>query len=304
MWIDRVKTVLRGRDGRVYILPTAGGIVFLAALALFVTGAFAFDNDYVFAVAFLLSGTFLAGMFATHFNLDGIRVISVAATSADVGGFAEITVVFANPSRRARRALSIRLGGADDAPLETLELLPARGKASILFRVSLPVRGIFTVPDLRVTTVYPLALFASWMRLSGSGTYCAYPRPIGAQRFPGGGDDGGKRRAADDDDFYGHRDYQPGDSLRRIDWNKRAQGRALVTRVFAREAAVKFVFSLRDAPGDIERQLSQLALWLREAFRARRAFGLDLPGISIPAASGREHLRRCLRCLAGFGGDS
>jgi uncharacterized protein (DUF58 family) len=51
---------------------------------------------------------------------------------------------------------------------------------------------------------------------------------------------------------------------------------------------------------DVEDRLSQLALWVIEAERARRPYGLRLPGTEIPPAVGQSHFHQCLRALSLF----
>jgi uncharacterized protein (DUF58 family) len=52
--------------------------------------------------------------------------------------------------------------------------------------------------------------------------------------------------------------------------------------------------------GDVEARLSQLALWLIEAERARRLYSLRLPGTEIPPAVGESHFHECMRALSRF----
>jgi uncharacterized protein (DUF58 family) len=51
---------------------------------------------------------------------------------------------------------------------------------------------------------------------------------------------------------------------------------------------------------NVEEGLSQFALWVIEAERARRSYGLRLPGIDIPPAVGQPHFHQCLRALSLF----
>jgi uncharacterized protein (DUF58 family) len=54
-------------------------------------------------------------------------------------------------------------------------------------------------------------------------------------------------------------------------------------------------------PGDdTETRLAQLALWIIEAERARRSYGLRLRGTEIRPSLGQVHFHRCLRALALF----
>jgi uncharacterized protein (DUF58 family) len=103
------------------------------------------------------------------------------------------------------------------------------------------------------------------------------------------------------DDFAGTRPYVHGESQRHIDWRAVARGQSLVTKQFTAEAegVVYLDFSaLRSA--DVEAKLSQLALWIIEAERARRPYGLRLPHTKIPPAVGQAHFHQCLRALSLF----
>ena len=51
---------------------------------------------------------------------------------------------------------------------------------------------------------------------------------------------------------------------------------------------------------DPEERLSQLALWVIEAERARHPYGLRLPTAEIAPSHGESHFHRCLRTLALF----
>jgi uncharacterized protein (DUF58 family) len=51
---------------------------------------------------------------------------------------------------------------------------------------------------------------------------------------------------------------------------------------------------------DVEEKLSQLALWVIEAERARRPYGLRVPGAEILPAVGQAHFHQCLRALSLF----
>ena len=50
----------------------------------------------------------------------------------------------------------------------------------------------------------------------------------------------------------------------------------------------------------VEEKLSQLALWVIEAERARRPYGLGLPHTQIPPTLGQSHFHQCLRALSLF----
>ena len=92
-----------------------------------------------------------------------------------------------------------------------------------------------------------------------------------------------------------------GESQRHIDWRAVARGQPLMTKEFAAEAegVAYFDFSALHFT-NVEERLSQLTLWVIEAERARRPYGVRLPGIEIPPAVGQSHFHQCLRALSLF----
>jgi uncharacterized protein (DUF58 family) len=103
------------------------------------------------------------------------------------------------------------------------------------------------------------------------------------------------------DDFAGVRAYVHGESQRHIDWRAVARGQQLMTKQFAAEAegVVYFDFSALHF-ANAEERLSQLTLWVIEAERARRPYGLRLPGNEISPGIGQQHFHQCLRALSLF----
>jgi uncharacterized protein (DUF58 family) len=101
------------------------------------------------------------------------------------------------------------------------------------------------------------------------------------------------------DDFAGMRAYVQGESQRHIAWRAVARGQPLMTKQFTAEAegALDFNFS-RLLSTDVEARLSQLALWIVLAERARRPYGLRLPAAEIPPAVGQAHFHQCMRALS------
>jgi uncharacterized protein (DUF58 family) len=92
-----------------------------------------------------------------------------------------------------------------------------------------------------------------------------------------------------------------GESQRHIDWKAVARGQALMTKQFTAESdGLLYLDFAAVRLDDLEARLSQLTLWIIEAERARRPYGLRLPTIEIPPSLGEPHLYRCLHALALF----
>jgi uncharacterized protein (DUF58 family) len=135
--------------------------------------------------------------------------------------------------------------------------------------------------------------------------YVVYPKPAGEQRLPTetarSGQSSSRRELGEGDDFAGVRAYVRGESQRHIDWKAVARGQALMTKQFTAESdGLLYLDFAAVRLDDLEARLSQLALWVIEAERARRPYGLRLPTIEIPPSLGEPHLHRCLHALALF----
>jgi len=80
-----------------------------------------------------------------------------------------------------------------------------------------------------------------------------------------------------------------------------ARGQALMTKQFTADSDGLLYLDFAGVQlDDLEARLSQLALWVIEAERARRPYGLRLPTVEIPPSLGEPHLHRCLHALALF----
>ena len=148
-------------------------------------------------------------------------------------------------------------------------------------------RGEHNVGTLCLTSAYPLGFIRFLKNFALSQTYIVYPKPAGDMRLPSGfvhrRDGRPLTELGEGDDFAGLRAYVHGESQRHIDWRAVARGQPLMTKEFAAEAegVAYFNFSALHFT-NVEESLSQLTLWVIEAERARRPYGLRLPGIKIP----------------------
>jgi uncharacterized protein (DUF58 family) len=74
-----------------------------------------------------------------------------------------------------------------------------------------------------------------------------------------------------------------------------------MTKQYSTEATGALYLDFATAPGsDTEARLAQLALWIIEAERARRSYGLRLRATEIAPSLGQVHFHRCLGALALF----
>jgi uncharacterized protein (DUF58 family) len=223
---------------------------------------------------------------------------------AFVGQEVSLPLEIMNDSRATRHGIELALSGLN-SERKRIDYIPANRAARVTLRFPARQRGEHNVGTLCLTSAYPLGFIRFLKKFAPSQTYIVYPKPAGDVRLPSSfvhrRDGRSLTELGEGDDFAGVRDYVPGESQRHIDWRAVARGQPLMTKQFAaeEEGVVYFDFTALHFD-DVEERLSQLALWVIEAERARRPYCLRLPGIEIPPAVGQPHFHQCLRALSLF----
>ncbi|MDZ7751592.1 MAG: DUF58 domain-containing protein [Gammaproteobacteria bacterium] len=297
---------------RIFILPTARGLAYFAALAVMLTGAINYNNSLAYMLVFLLGSLALVSMLHAYRNLAGLHVRPGRATPAFAGEPCRLALCLDNPGPLPRRALTLRhrhpgprrLGRR--RPWAAVALFtPARQLSCADFMVATERRGLMRLVRPRLETRFPLGLFRAWAPLGVSLECLVYPAPGGHLPLPDaatGGLHEGRSREEGQEDFSGHRAFHPGDSPRRVNWKAAARDPRLQVKVFQGGGAGDRVLRWTEAgAGDTEARLSQLCRWVLEAEQSGGHYGLELPGASVPPGRGEHHMEQCLARLARFG---
>jgi len=286
------------------IYPTAGFAGLLFVLGAMWYAASSQNNTAVYLLLFVLTAVFLVSIPHTLINLAGVTVTLESVQPAFVGQEVSLPLEIMNDSRAIRHGIELVLSGSDGEH-QRIDYIPAHKAARITLRFPARQRGEHKVGTLCLTSAYPLGFVRFLKKFALSQTYIVYPKPAGDPRLPSSlmhrRDGRPLTELGEGDDFAGVRDYVPGESQRHIDWRAVARGQPLMTKQFAAEAegVVYFDFSALHL-ANVEERLSQLALWVIEAERARRPYGLRLPGTEILPAVGQPHFHQCLRALSLF----
>lgn len=291
-------------------LPLIYPTVAFAGL-LFVLGATWYaassqNNAAVYLLLFMLAAVFLVSIPHTLINLGGVTLVLESVPPTFVGQEVSVPIEITNGSRAARRGIELASSGSAREH-QRIDYIPARKGARVTLRFPALQRGEHKVGTLCLTSTYPLGFIRSLKKFASSQSYIVYPKPAGNLRLPSSFADRRDTRSLTDfkegDDFAGVRAYAPGESQRHIDWKAVARGQPLMTKQFTAEAQSTVCLDFSALPfTNVEARLSQLALWVIEAERARRPYGLRLPGSEIPPAIGQSHFHQCLRALSLFQG--
>jgi uncharacterized protein (DUF58 family) len=286
------------------IYPTVGFAGLLFVLAAMWYAASSQNSAAVYLLLFALTAVFLVSIPHTLINLAGVTIALESVQPAFVGQEVSLPVEIMNSSRATRHGIELALSSSSRRR-RRIDYIPANTAARVRLRFPARQRGEHEVGTLCLTSIYPLGFIRFLKRFASSQSYIVYPKPAGAVKLPSSFVRRADSRPVTDfgegDDFAGVRDYVPGESQRHIDWKAVARGQPLVTKQFTAEAegVVYLDFSALHF-ADVEETLSQLALWVIEAERAGRPYGLRLPGTEIRPAVGQLHFHQCLRALSLF----
>jgi len=288
---------------RIVVVPTgnAGGFAFILAVMWYV--GMGQGNGAAYLLFFLLLGVLVVSVPKTFLNLAALKVTAESAKPAFAGQEVSLPIELVNYSSRARCAISVSLPGAGQAS-EPLDEIPGGKAARAVIRFPAERRGEHEISMVSLVSAWPLGFFKGRRHAAVHQHYLVYPKPAGDPNLPRLG---GRKAALTEnvqpegDDFAGVRAYLPGESQRHIDWKAVARGQPLMSKQFAADeaGALHLDFNAIAQP-EIEARLSQLALWVIEAERARRPYSLRLPSVKIGASIGEAHYHKCLRALACY----
>ena len=285
---------------RIFIMPTRAGMGLLVLLAIMLIGAINYQNSLVYAVVFTLGSLFWVGLHHTYRNLAGLELHAGGSPPVFCGEDARFGLTLVS-ERREHQA--IVLSWPDSLPQRT-DVAAGLSTNLTLYHPA-EQRGWMRPARLRVETRYPLGWFVAWSLVDLDWRVLIYPKPIRlplpAMGGPGEGE-GDQFLVEGVDDFQGLREYQPGDSRRRLDWRAWSRGQGLHSKVFAEPQHDSRWLTLSQAPGlNLDQQLGCLAGWILQLEQQRQPYGLELPGVRIQPATGESHRDVCLRALALYG---
>jgi len=304
----------RKRRERIYLVPRWSGLAFSVVLLLIFALGFAVPPVREFTqplgIALLVVGVVI--LIQTNENLRGVEITASHAVPTAAGDSVWLEVTLRNAAESERVGLEVRQGlrwrtawRARAATHPSLPGLDSQQSATIRLPIATTRRGCYPMPDLWVGSILPVGLCFAWKVFRGSGDYIVYPRPRGRSldHVAGRGRHVGSGLSGGNEDVSGHRPYQAGDPLSRLDW-----------RVYARtgEAMIR---TLEDGSGgevtlrwedtyflqNDEARLEQLSYWIDQCIREARLFRLDLPHAGGDLNS--RNVAACREALATYRGN-
>jgi uncharacterized protein (DUF58 family) len=283
----------------IYILPTRYGWLYALLLMATLTGAINYSLSMGFAMTFWLAGLGAVSMLHTWRNLAHLKISPYRAQPVIAGQPALFEFKVIEESNRARYAVNatFREQGQDCRDIPAL--------ADSIFKLALPTqrRGWLKSPRVVFSTQFPLSLFNVWAYAEIDHSCLVYPAPGPHSLAIASPDmqakEGQQHSQQGNDDFAGHRNYQFGDSPKRVDWKASSREQGLLTKLFQGEATSTLWLDWRTTTGDNkESRISQLARWVVDAENNHLSYGLRLPQLEVKPNSGSAHYHQCMSALA------
>lgn len=290
---------VRLHQKKVYILPTRQGVIFALLLIVMLVGSINYNNSLGFMLTFLLASLSVITILYTYRNLLNLKVSIGHLDPVYCYQHLSIPFIFQNINYD-RFSLSVSYTGQDDHLFD----LNKNTDLNITLPFATSQRGHHKLGKFTFSTVFPLGLFRAWSYFEVNKDYLVYPKPSGSPQLPEQvlykatllGDQG-----QGTDDFAGQRKYNPGDSLKQVNWKALAKEQDLLTKQFGGDRCEELWLDWSSVQNlSVEHALSQLALWLIEAERLGFSYGLKLPAKEIQPSHGEFHLKKCMALLAIF----
>lgn len=294
------RTLSVTRTGRTYLVLTLG--VGFGALN---TG----NNLLYLLLGLMLSMIVVSGVLSER----ALRFLKVRRLGADAAYAGEPFAFRWAISRAKGSSFALALSEVD-APVEgygKLAYLPPGAEQIVRGDLQVERRGPVKLSGVKVTTTFPLGLFAKSrvFRLEGEllvyprrGYACASPDDAGVGPL---GDAGDPRRGGGDGDLLGLRELKEGEDARRIHWKKSAAAGRLLRTEREREERKTYVLHVDGKkPGDaLERRCEEVAALAQRLLTDGHEVGLETETTRIRPGSGTGQQRRILRALAyaGYG---
>ena len=252
-----------------------------------------------FMLTFLLSGLGLSALLQTWRNLTDIRIKALSNEPTFVGQKAVFRFQLQNNRKTPRSAIQIKI--YDEAGYADVQSL---SNSNISVPYTANKRGWLDPGRFTVCTYFPMGLFYAWAYFEPEQPCLIYPKPaqnLADEKHLGGDKPTASLNTNGDEDFNGHRSYQTGDNINRLDWKALARGRGWLIKNYSNDSNDQLWLEWSEqSEAGLESRLSVLCRSVLTLSEQGVAFGLKIPGTTIFPGTGNRHKDACLKALALF----
>jgi uncharacterized protein (DUF58 family) len=295
------KMATLGRPGRLYIIPTIDGLKLLILNLILLIIGLIYANNYILLFNFILFCLFLGSMFYTHFNLQGLKLISAKINPLHVNEMGSLSIQFQTTSSLGHYFLKLKFDH-DFINIDPTFSFTFEPNSLNMLKVDIPIkglkRGVSTVHKLTIETHFPFHLFRSFCYFNPHLPVIVYPAKIDLNIHQSLKLD--KIKENEGDDFILN-NFKRGDSLKRVHWKKLAQTNRWYSKNIVAPKSSPLILSLNtNSSYNIEDQLSSICSALYQIHAQDTEYGLTLGDIHLGPNHSNQHLTVCLKALAGY----
>ncbi len=300
-------------------------------LIVLIVAALLLRLDFVFYIIYVVGGIWLLARWATPRGMDKLTVQRTFISHAFLHETIPVRLELHNRTRLSMPWLRVQESLPPDlastAQISRVYTLRPREQVTITYDLRCLRRGYYPVGPLQLTSGDTFGFADVQTRGEGVQYLTVYPRIIPLvglalpSRLPFGTLASPQRMFEDPARLRGVREYQPGDSQRRINWKASAHSDSLLVNQFAPAISLESMILLNLRANEFERQrrysASEWAIVVAASVATylesrRQAVGLAVhgvdalagqPGAAAPAMQapprpGRAHLMKVLELLA------
>ena len=265
------------------------------------------QNGGAFVLTFLTLALTGVSLLHAWTNLRAVEIQAGVIPPVQEGELVRVPLALSVGKGRVPCGLEVTATGAQEPVF--IEALDVTQPTRMELRLKPSHHGRADKIKIVVRSYYPLGFFTATRMIEVAQSRLVLPRPEGTLPLPPARDgvaaQSNHHRPAknqgDGEDFAGVREWQPGDSLRHVDWKAVARERPMMVKLWS-GTPPSIVWLAWDSLSLAEDERTrQLAKWVVQAEQEGLAYGLRLPGVTIQPDQGPAHQRRCMEALATHG---
>lgn len=282
----------------IYILPTIDGLKVIALNLILLVMGLIYANNYVLLFNFILFCLFLGSMFYTHFNLNGLTLNNAQFPALYVNENGVLSLHFTSTNSQGHYFIRPHFKSSKIKINEPSKTFPISSKEKTIVNISIQglARGQENIQTIYIETLFPFNFFRCFTFFRIDQTCLIYPERSDLRLHVE--IELAEESREEGDDFF-IREYQVGDSLKRIDWKKLAQTNRWYTRQFQTAQPNPILLVLDKTP--LEDTLKSICFSMHLLHQQNIKYGLKLgQKILISPENSPAHLNHCLRELARY----
>lgn len=260
--------------------------------------ALGYANNILYIFVFLVISVAITSMYIANRNLEFIRFKNAYCSDLFAGEINKVTLTLENSAAKSRYAFTVSVRGSEEFFSISIPEISALSEKTVELDWLPQQRGWQVLPRFQIETTYPFDMLRAWRNYQSTDSVLVFPKKKGISSIQTS--DGNSQNFYSQGLFRDHREYFPGDQVRRIDWRASSKHQELLIKNFENQEAPSYNLKWEDTLfiANYEDRISQLALWLDLCESQGFHYSLAIPRIASGSGKGLIHYRHCLKILA------